>query len=129
MTKYVDNDYYVNDYEGKIIPDDSFDDYAKQASVKIKHYTSNKINENSLDSSVKDCTCSIAEYLFNQETLKNKITTEKTISSETLGPRSVTYVNNSQYQDKQVKSPEEMRKDIKQICKEYLSPELLYRGV
>lgn len=130
MIPYVDYDYYANDFEGNLIPKNSFNKTVKEASRKINYFTSNKIVN--VNSDVKDATCSIAELLYNQEQLKTKLFSSDNASqkvSETVGPWSVSYANNSQYQDKQIKTDKELNNSIYKICKEYLDEELLFRGV
>lgn len=130
MIPYVDYDYYVNDFEGNLIPKNSFNKTVKEASRKINYFTSNKIVN--VNSDVKDATCSIAELLYNQEQLKTKLFSSDNASqkvSETVGPWSVSYANNYQYQDKQIKTDKELNNSIYKICKEYLDEELLFRGV
>lgn len=127
---YIDYEYYMNSFNGNIIPNESFKKYAKKASSKINYYTSNNIEEVTDD--IKDATCEIAEVLFNQEKLKNKVINENSSqkSSETVGPWTVHYTDNSQYQSNQIMSDKELNTTIYQICKEYLIDSgLLFRGV
>ena len=129
MSSYVDFEYYTNTFEGSLIPEDSFDKKALEASRKVNYFTSGKIEE--VNDDIKDATCSIAELLYNQEILKDKVTnvnsTEK--SSETVGPWSVTYANNTQYQSNQILTDKQINSSAYQICKEYLDSKLLFRGV
>lgn len=129
MIPYVNYEYYTNDFEGNLIPKNSFKKLAKEASRKIKYFTSNRIVD--VSGGIKDATCSIAELLYNQEQLKTKLLNVESSqkASETVGPWSVSYVNNSQYQDKQIKTDEELNSSIYQICKEYLDENLLFRGI
>lgn len=130
MEPYVDYDYYENNFCGDIIPQEQFVKYAKLASSKIDYYTYHRIRK--IDDSIKNATCSIAELLFEQNKLKSQLLNQNNsnqVASETLGPRSITYINNSQYQDKHLKSDEALNISIYQICKENINNELLYRGL
>ena len=125
---YVDTTDYVSKFEGNVIPSKSFKKYAIKASSKVKYYTFGRIRE--VDDSIRNATCEIAELLFKQEEAKSKITNntnEK--ASESVGPWSVTYVNKTQYQSKEIKTEKELNNCIYQICKEYLDANLLFRGV
>ncbi len=129
--KYVDYNYYIRDFENDIIPPESFNRFAREASNKVRYYTSNRINSDNLNDDIRNATCLIAELLFNQEKLKLQVTntTEKQIASETLGPRSISYTNNVQYQNTQIKTEQELNSAIYKICKEHINEELLFRGV
>ena len=130
MIPYIDYEYYSNNFGGNLIPCNSLKKQAREASRKINYFTQNRIVD--IDNNVKYATCLIAELLYNQEILKSKIINDdnnKQIASETVGPRSVTYINNSQYQNTQVKSAKELNSSIYQICKENLDEELLFRGI
>lgn len=133
MNTYVDYEYYKDNLKCSIIPIDSFENYAIRASSKIRYYTSNRINDKNINDNIRNATCFIAELLFNQEKLKSKIALESNakpqIASENLGPRSISYVNNTQYQDNQIKTDKELNSSIYQICKENIDSELLFRGV
>lgn len=131
MKEYMDHYYYLNSFKGELIPSNLLEKYARKASSKVKYYTSNRINEENINDDIRTATCEIAELLFNQENLKSKIANTETLqkSSETLGPRSITYINNSQYQDKQIMTEKEIDNSIYDICKEYIDDELLYRGI
>lgn len=125
MEPYIDIVYYANKFKGSIIPSDSFYKNAMEASRKVKYFARDLTETND---DVKYATCLVAELLYNQEILKNKINSNNEVASETLGPRSVTYVNNSQMQYNQILSDKELQKNIYQICLENIS-DYMYRGV
>ena len=133
MDLIVNYDYYDKEFFGNIIPLNEFDNYIKRAISKVDYFTFNRINENNVNNGIRDGICIIAELLFKQDKLKNQLLSQdnnsQKISSETLGPRSITYSDNTQYQDKHIKSDEELKKSIHNICKEYIDAKFLYRGV
>lgn len=131
LNEFVDYFYYIDEYRGSSIPRPLFEKYEIKARSKINYYTSNKINEDNLDNNIKNATCEIAEIIYEQELLKDKILIDsKEIASESLGPKSVSYVNKINYQSKLVKTESELNKTIYQVCKEKISSTgLMYRGV
>lgn len=130
---YVNYNYYTNNFYGTLIPETNFNKKALEASSKVKYFTSNKIDRNNISDDIKNATCTIAELLYKQEKMKDSITNQidenKKIASETLGPRSITYSDNTQEISKMILSDSDLNKKILQICREYLSnTELMYRG-
>ncbi len=133
MLELVDYEYYQNIYEGSSIPESSFKKMVIKASEKINYYTQDRINENNITDKIRNTACEIAELLFEQESLKEKLInydeTNKEIASETLGPRSVSYVNKSSQQANLIKSKEELEKEVYKICYQSLvHTGLMYRG-
>lgn len=133
MLELVDYKYYKETYGGSSIPESSFKKIAIKASEKINYYTQDRINEDNITDKIRNTTCEIAELLFEQESLKEKLInydeTNKEVASETLGPRSVSYVNKSSQQANLIKSKEELEKDIYKICYQSLvHTGLMYRG-
>lgn len=131
---YVDYKYYTEQFFGNLIPENEFYKKALEASSKVNYYTVGNIDNNNIPIQVKNATCSIAELLYKQEQLKTSITSQnadnKQIASETLGPRSITYLNNSSEISKQILSDSNLKKQISNICHEYLDyTGLMYRGV
>lgn len=128
----VDIEYYNDKFEGSSIPNESsFVKYAREASSKINYYTCNRIvTENDITDLIRDTTCKIAELLFKQASLKEKVQDDrKEIASETLGPRSVSYVNKSSQQFNLIMSEEELEKEVYKICYQSLvHTGLMYRG-
>lgn len=129
---YVDYKFYKENFNGASIPEQSFNKLAIEASRKIKCFTFNRITEDTITEDIKLATCSVADTLYKQEQLKNKIQDEKQkeLSSETVGPHSKSYVNKSNLQTQLIKSERELNKTLYQICKEYLSDtDLMYPGI
>lgn len=120
---------YMNDYDGKIIPQSSFDIFAKQASRKVNYYTFNRIIE--IDNNVIFAACEIAELLYEQNQLKLRLNDDNNIvASETVGPHSKTYVNKSNLQSKSILSNKELEQECYNICLRHLgSTGLMYRGI
>lgn len=120
---------YMNDYDGKIIPQSSFDIFAKQASSKVNYYTFNRIIE--IDNNVIFAACEIAELLYEQNQLKLRLNDDNNIvASETVGPHSKTYVNKSNLQSKSILSNKELEQECYNICLRHLgSTGLMYRGI
>ncbi len=133
MLELVDYEYYKETYEGSSIPESSFKKMAIKASEKLNYYTQDRISEDNIADKIRNTTCEIAELLFEQESLKEKLInydeTNKEVASETLGPRSISYVNKSSQQANLIKSKEELEKDIYKICYQSLvHTGLMYRG-
>lgn len=129
LTNLVDYNFYTKTYEGSSIPESSFNNFALKASTYVNKNTFNRITEEKVDNFVKYCICEIAELLYSQEKKKNTIMENKIVSSETVGPHSKTYVNNSSYIDKDILTESELEKKIYKICYRYLATTgLLYRG-
>lgn len=90
---YADADYYQNKYllgRAEVIPLSEFLFWAKQASLEVDRHTMNRLhgtNDYELPDRVKDCVCDLAEYLYVQEENAGY----GAISSETVGPHSVSY--------------------------------------
>lgn len=122
LTKLVDYNYYSKNYEGSSIPESSFQKTVLEASSKVNFYTSNRINETILNDNIKNTTCEIAELIYSQYILKEKIISdEKCKASETVGPHSVTYVNNKALQEKRILTSEELDYECYKICYRYLA--------
>lgn len=129
LTILVDYKFYTNTYEGSSIPESSFNNFALIANTYVNKNTFNRITEEKVDNFVKYCICEIAELLYSQEKKKNTIMENKIVSSETVGPHSKTYVNNSSYIDKDILTESELETKIYKICYRYLATTgLLYRG-
>lgn len=129
LTNLVDYKFYTNTYEGSSIPESSFNNFALKASTYVNKNTFNRITKEKVDNFVKYCICEVAELLYSQEKKKNTIMENKIVSSETVGPHSKTYVNNSSYIDKDILTESELETKIYKICYRYLATTgLLYRG-
>lgn len=133
--KFAEYSDYKSEYEGIIIPKDSFDSFAMKASSKINYFTFDRINmENIKDDilvKVIFATCEVAELLYEQNQLRQRLYDDKsTIASETVGPRSVTYVNKSSLQSLRILTDKEIDNECYNICLKYLSRTgLMYRGI
>lgn len=131
LTKLVDYEYYSKNYGGSSIPESSFQKKAIEASSKVNYYTLDRIDKAVLDDNIRNTTCEIAELIYSQDILKEKVLNdEKSKASETVGPHSVTYINNKTFQEKEIFTPEELEYNCYKICYRYLaSTGLMYRGV
>jgi len=118
-------EYYIMNYGGSSIPESSFKTKAIEASNKVNYYTFNRIKESEISDEIRNVACQIAELLFEQEQLKNKVKQDskesKEISSESLGPHSISYVNKSNLQASQILSEEELEKKIYKIIYQSLA--------
>ncbi len=130
LTELVNYNYYIGEYEGSSIPESSFKKVVIEASKKVNYYTKDRINTDNITDKIKNTTCEIAELLFEQAGLKEKIKNDsKEIASETLGPRSISYINKSSQQSNLIMSEEELEKEIYKICYQSLvHTGLMYRG-
>ncbi len=131
LTELVKYDYYKNSYGGSSIPESSFQKMAIKSSSKVNYYTQNRINEKNIDDNIQNTACEIAELIYSQEMLKEKILADDKIkASETVGPHSTTYVNNKAFQEKQILSEKELEQECYRICYRNLAlTGLLYRGI
>ena len=129
LTKLVDYEYYSKIYGGSSIPESSFENLSVRAGAYINKYTYNRINDDNISEKVKDCTCEIAEFLHSQDKKIKSIENDKIVASETVGPHSKTYVNNTSLLDKHIYTDEEVDKKTYKICYKHLvSTGLMYRG-
>lgn len=126
---------YKSEYEGSIIPKDSFNSFAMQASSRVDYFTNGRIDMENIDDAILIkaifATCEIAELLYNQNQLKQKQDDDKsTLASETVGPHSKTYVNKSNLQSQRILNSYELENESYKICLRYLfSTGLMYRGI
>lgn len=115
----IDYEYYHNTYKG-LIPANSFDNIAIKASSRVNYFTYNRINESNINNDIKNATCEVADLLYEQEQLKIQINSNNEVASETLGPRSISYVNKSNIKSTQIKSDDELDRSAYKICSNYL---------
>ena len=127
MKSYVDFDYYSKEYNGTLIPEKSFPKISVEASQKINYFTKNKIVEET--KVIKYTTCLIADEIMKNENLKNTISNDKEVASESVGPHSVSYVNKATIQKEQIKDNITLNRCLYNICLENLPNELMYRGI
>lgn len=127
MKSYVDFDYYSKEYNGTLIPEKSFPKISVEASQKINYFTQNRIVEEK--EVIKYTTCLIADEIMKNENLKNTISNDKEVASESVGPHSVSYVNKATIQKEQIKDNITLNRCLYNICLENLPNELMYRGI
>lgn len=120
MKQYADyNNNYLSDYNGSIIPQNSFNDYARKASSRIDYFVRKPFEVND---KIISATCEIAELLYTQNQLIVKLNDDKsTVVSETVGPHSKSYVNKSNLQNQRILSQSELETEIYHICLRWLS--------
>lgn len=69
---YINYTYYHDTFGGNLIPQNKFDRYATEASNKVRVRIMNRdITGN--ETAVKNATCFVAEFLYNQEAKEDKI--------------------------------------------------------
>lgn len=107
---YTDYEFYRNNFGGDRVPAEAFERFAARASKFIEKATFNRIR--APDESVQSCCCELAELFYKQ----NKNGGAK--QSESIGGYSYTLA--------EVKSSDDEMLDI---CRLWLPPELMYRGV
>lgn len=127
MKSYVDFDYYSKEYNGTLIPEKSFPKISVEASQKINYFTQNRIVEET--EVIKYTTCLIADEIMKNENLKNTISNDKEVASESVGPHSVSYVNKATIKKEQIKDNITLNRCLYNICLENLPNELMYRGI
>lgn len=127
MKSYVDFDYYLKEFNGTLIPEKSFPKISVEASQKINYFTQNRIVEET--KVIKYTTCLIADEIMKNENLKNTISNDKEVASESVGPHSVSYVNKATIQKEQIKDDITLNRCLYNICLENLPNELMYRGI
>ena len=117
---YADYDFYIETYQGNLITSvEDFNRMSTEASSYLDSITLGGISPSDISSRIKLATCAVAEVCFMQFTNEQK----KEISSETVGPHSVSYVKKS-------KSYEDYQKEKMSKAKLYLATTgLLYCGV
>lgn len=89
MTNYADITYYTGIYKGAVLDAASFDLFARKATLIIRQYTFNRINDNNIPDEVRMCCCELAESEYSQD----KVKTGNGIASEKVGDYSVSYVS------------------------------------
>lgn len=127
MKPYIDYDYYSKEYNGTLIPKESFDKMSVEASQKVDYFTQHRIVEET--KVIKYTTCLIADEIMKNENLKNTISNDKEVASESVGPHSVSYVNKATIQKEQIKDDKTLNRCLYNICLENLPNELMYRGI
>lgn len=130
LTKLIDYEYYSKIYGGSSIPESSFNKYSIKSSSQINLFTSNRISNDNITEDIKNATCEVAELIYSQEMLINKIEDDsKEVASETVGPHSKSYVNKSNLKSQRILTKEELNKECYRICYTYLANTgLMFRG-
>lgn len=119
MNNYTDYAFYQNTYKGDLIPSDKFDYYCRKSTQYIKTNTFDRVDENDVPESVKNCCCELCDVLYKaeQSTKANGITSEK------VGEYSVSYESTQNIKENQ-------QKDMMDVLKLWLANTgLLYRGL
>lgn len=89
MSNYIDSDYYYFTFKGDTIPQEKFEMYATKASDEVRLRIMNRDISN-CKTEVKNATCSVADILYNQAQIKQKmqdiiLEAKKIITSEKVG--------------------------------------------
>lgn len=130
---YADYDYYISGYmlgNSPAVPEEVFPYWEKQARSQIDRYTHERISTDLslVSEKVKDCTCEIAELLYQAD-----IVVQQGIEEGAAGPVA-SYSNDGQSASfdlsRSAYTEEGKSKKIKEIIYRYLSNTgLLYAGV
>lgn len=128
MQELTTENYYVTNYLGTIIPSNLFKKYIIKASYLINHFTSHRIKVTNSD--IQNACCEISEILYTQDKLYEKVmNTDERLASETVGPHSRTFINNSNLQNEKILSSGELEKECYKVCLKHLAHTgLMYRG-
>lgn len=99
--KYVDYQFYQNDYYGDIIPESSFTKFGNRAEDYMYRYTYNRLvtklpDDENVAVRVKKCICAMAEVLYEYEQYKKSLTVDangktQQVKSVSAGAESITY--------------------------------------
>ena len=129
---FVDYDYYAFVFKGTVLTEDEFNKFGNQACMYITANTLSRITDSSvliypieIQKKVKDCACTLAEYLKQVDDAKKSITgggsaSEGIVRSRAAGAVSVTYDTSLSVQ---YFLDQERQEDAKQaILRLYLSP-------
>lgn len=139
MTNYIDYTYYSSVFGGSLIPETDFEKTATKASnaVRLRIFNRNIID---YESAVKNCTCEVAEIIYEHNQLKsNYQEMVKNISSgsgsgiktsEKVGDYSVSNASLSMSELKELCSDDELQSQINdEIYSSLLFTGLLYQGI
>ena len=132
MSNYIDKNYYYTTFCGKLIPQEEFEKYATKASNEVRLRIMNR-DISKHETEVKKATCSVADILYNQYLIKQKIQdimlgTEKVISSEKVGDYSRNFSNVS-VSELQKQCDNTKDKINEELDKSLLFTGLLYTGI
>lgn len=121
MNIWVAYEYYLIEYHGRKIPEESFEDMSVQAQRFVDYVTGGKIGDNITDK-VCNAVCAAAEALY--ECSSKYVTLNPGIKSENTDGYSVTYQDHSAAEIS-VQKDKAMYRAVKQ---ELSGTGLLYRG-
>lgn len=89
---YCNNEFYLETYNGKVIPQNQIDKWLMLASSVVRQCILNR-DITGFEMLVKNATCNVADILFNQNERTNEIVRDGSISSEHIGDYSRTYAS------------------------------------
>lgn len=129
---YADHKYYETGYllgRPPVIPEDAYPYWEKQAERVLNQYTLSRLvaDFNLITDEVKDCTCELAELLYQADTVSQKAAEQGggLLSSYSNDGQSETFdLSQSSYTEEGKK-----RKTQEIICKYLGNTGLLYRGM
>lgn len=122
MARYANYAFYTTEFDGNIIPEETFHRVAARASAYVKAITFSRVDENNIPEEVKAATCAVAEIIYKAESPTN----EKEKKSETVGKLSVSYV--TEQEDGQIKEKVLRKKQYAAAYPYLATTGLLYRG-
>lgn len=113
--QYITYDEYEN--LGGVLDVTAFNRYSVRAFGRITQRTQGRIGEDNITAEVKNLCRDLIEYFANNDVVKQKISS----ASQSMGgvSESESYV---------VKTSSDIENDIEEMFRDYLPPELLYRG-
>lgn len=122
MTVYADEEFYKKEYlcGKKAVIDTAFLFYARSATQKIKLYTCENVNEESIPESVKMCCCELAERLYTADREQSE---SGNITSESVGGWSKQYESTEKRQQRLDKATHDI------VYKWLSGTGLLFRGL
>lgn len=132
---YADFEYYRDTYHGVSVLEADYPGYAVKASAFLDYYTMGKAADSAELDAVKLACCALAEkyaeiemmMLKARESMNDLVSGNK--KSESIGSYSVTYQNAEDVSKGARQFAEELKKDLPQIARAYLTGTgLLYRG-
>lgn len=129
----VDYEYYVETYEGDLVPEERFNYYSQKAEVKVLSRINNNYNDY-LDK-VRSAICEVIDILYNQSKIKERINStvsgdSQVLASEKVGDYSRSYSTTSISDLEKYSSDEYINSQIDEKLFDYLfKTGLLYRGI
>ena len=129
----VDYEYYIETYEGDLVPEERFTYYSQKAEIKVLSRINNNYNDY-LDK-VKSAICEVIDILYNQSKIKERIRStvsgdSQVLASEKVGDYSRSYSTTSISDLEKYSSDEYINSQIEEKLFDYLfKTGLLYRGI